>query len=129
MKFDKIIVSDNAFKSSDPYDLVYSNITVVNLLRSEGVEEKLIHPDSLTSYYLDYYLAQNNNGGFAQFVFNSKWNEQVNSRIENGLKQIGAEKHLTFFKTQTEKVNRLPKREFTSFFKNKYADETPQEIN
>ena len=45
MKFKNIIVSDKSNNSLDLYDIVYSNITVINLLREEGVEDSLIHPD------------------------------------------------------------------------------------
>ncbi len=82
MKLDKIIVSDNSFKSNEPYDIINSNITVINLLREEGVDDENINEDSLTSYYLDYYLAQYNNGNFSQFVWNTKWLPILNEIIK-----------------------------------------------
>lgn len=120
MKFKNIIVSDKSYKSPDFYDIVYSNITVVNLLREEGVEDDLIHPDSLISYYIDYYLAQNNNGGFSQFVYNSGWNEALNAIIELGLESIGAVEHLKFFRTQKQVVESLSQEELNSFFESDY---------
>lgn len=50
MKLDKIIVSEGTFNSSEPHDVINSNITVVNLLREEGIEDENIHEDALTSY-------------------------------------------------------------------------------
>jgi hypothetical protein len=73
MKLNKIIVSENSFNSNDPYDIINSNITVVNLLREEGIDDENINEDSLTSYYLDYYSAQYKNGNFSQFVWNTQW--------------------------------------------------------
>jgi hypothetical protein len=64
MKLDKIIVSDTSHGSSDPYDLIRSNISVINLLGEEGVEEDQIHEDSIISYYVDYYFWQYKNGNF-----------------------------------------------------------------
>ncbi len=43
MKLDKIIVSDTSHQSNDPYDLIRSNISVVNLLGEEGIDEENIH--------------------------------------------------------------------------------------
>jgi len=36
MKQEKIIISKNSLESSEPSDIVYSNVTVVNLLLAEG---------------------------------------------------------------------------------------------
>ncbi len=71
MKTDKIIVSEASYKSSDPYDIIRSNISVVSLLDEEGIEEENMHEDSITSYYVDYYISQYKNGNFSQFVWNS----------------------------------------------------------
>lgn len=46
MKQDKIIVSETSHNSSDPYDLILSNISVVNLLNEEGIDE-----DEIASIY------------------------------------------------------------------------------
>jgi hypothetical protein len=42
------------------------------------------------SYYLDYYTSQYTEGNFAQFVYNSHWNEELNELIEEGLTLLGA---------------------------------------
>ena len=123
MKLEKIILSENSFKSSEPYDIINSNITVVNLLREEGVEDENINEDSLTSYYLDYYLAQCNNGNFSQFVWNTKWSPKLNDIIKKGLKQIGANKHLDLFNLQCFKVDNLTKEELDSFLQGQYFGE------
>lgn len=54
-KLDKIIVSANSYESNDPYKLIDSNISVINLLRDKGIHPKFYHPDSRISYYIDYY--------------------------------------------------------------------------
>lgn len=117
---DKIIVSDNSYKSDDPYRIVDSNITVINLLRDERIDAKFFHPDARISYCVDYFLAQCKNGNFSQFVWNSKWEEELNAEITSGLKKMGAAKHLTFFLEQSEKVNALPQEILQDFFKNDY---------
>ncbi len=124
-KLNKIIVSEKSFNSDEPYDLVYSNVTVVNVLKEEKVGDAGIHEDGLTSYYVDYYLAQYNNGNFPQFVWNTGWNADLNRIIEKGLGQIGAEKHLQLFRTQSEKVEKLPEDELKAFLQSDYFGENP----
>jgi len=125
MKLDKIIASENAFKSDDPYDIINSNITVINLLREEGAKDEIIHEDALGSYYLDYYQAQYTNGNFHQFVWNSGWQEEINKSIQVYLEKIGAHKHLALFIEQRDKVNRLDKEELESFLKEEYFGQNP----
>lgn len=123
MKLDKIIVSEKAFKSKQPYDIVYSNITVVNLLRDEGIEDEYINEDALASYFADYYQDQYKNGGFSQFVWNSRWQPAINESIKKGLEQMSAEQHLALFLLQCQKVEALTKAELEKFLQNDYFDE------
>lgn len=125
MKLDKIIVSENSFKSSEPYDIINSNITVVNLLREEGIEDENMNNDALISYYLDYYVAQYKNGNFSQFVWNTKWLPKLNDTIKMGLEKIGASKHLEIFNLQSSKVENLTKEELNSFLQGEYFGNNP----
>lgn len=120
MKLDKIIVSQNAYYSNESYDIINSNISVINLLREEGIEDININEDALTSYYLDYYESQYNNGNFSQFVWNTGWLPNLNTIIEQGLKKINANKHLQLFTQQSEKVNNLNKETLQTFLDGQY---------
>jgi len=124
-KLDKIIVSEGSYESSDPYKLIESNISVINLLQDERIHPEFYHPDSRISYYLDYYLAQYNNGNFSQFVWNSQWENKLNDEIKRGLKMIGAEKHLKLFTEQSNKVDSLPKTQLQDFLKSEYFGVNP----
>jgi len=84
-----VIVSDQSFASTDPEDIIYSNVELVNALFEELLEEDEIAPDALRSYYVDYYLAQLENGGFSQFVYNSQWSPLTNGFIREGLAAKG----------------------------------------
>ncbi|AZB01637.1 DUF4375 domain-containing protein [Chryseobacterium joostei] len=120
MKQDKIIVSETSHNSSDPYDLILSNISVVNLLNEEGIDEENMHEDAVISYYVDYYLAQYSNGNFSQFVWNSGWSPELNKTIEEGLAKMGAKKHLELFQEQCLKVEQLEEGELEKYFKSQY---------
>ena len=131
MKQKKIIISKNSIKK-ELYDIVYSNVTVVNLLLDEGIKETDIHPDALLSYYCDYYQAQVENGGFSQYVYNSKWKDIVNERVANGLEKMGAVKHLAFFNKRKKAVEQIPKEKIDAFLANEYfgkKNETRDQLN
>ncbi|MFZ4931072.1 DMP19 family protein [Chryseobacterium sp. Mn2064] len=120
MKPDKIIVSDTSYKNDDAYEVIASNISVVNLLNEEGIAEEDMHEDAVMSYYVDYYVAQYKNGNFSQFVWNSGWSEELNQMIEESLKKIGAEKHLELFQDQCSKVKQLNDEQLEMFLEGEY---------
>lgn len=125
MEFGRIIVSETAFNSENLQDVIHSNISVINLMREEGVSDDLIHEDALTSYYLDYYYSQYVTGNFAQFVHQSGWNAELNELIEEGLALIGAEKHLEFFQQQSKKVRLMSSVKLNKFLKGKLEGVNP----
>ncbi|MCV3738141.1 DMP19 family protein [Rhizobium sp. TRM96647] len=90
---DVVMVSTEAFDSSDPYDILESNISVVNDLFTEHLAPEEISRCALMSYYVDFYIAQVNNGGFLQFGFNSDWSDEVIEFVRQGLRDMGAVRH------------------------------------
>lgn len=125
MEFGRIIVSETAFTSENDQDIINSNISVINLMREEGVNDDLIHEDAIMSYYLDYYVSQYTEGNFAQFVYNSRWDKELNELIEEGLALIGAEKHLEFFQQQCKKVSLFSSVKLNKFLKGKLEGVNP----
>ncbi|MFT5251992.1 MAG: hypothetical protein ACI87N_000994 [Flavobacteriales bacterium] len=125
MEFGKIIISETAAASENPQDIINSNISVINLMREEKIDDDLIHEDSLMSYYLDYYTSQYTEGNFAQFVYNSGWNKELNELIEEGLQLLGAEKHLVLFQEQCKKVSLMSSVKRDKFFKSKLEGVNP----
>jgi hypothetical protein len=125
MEFGSIIISETAVNSENPQDVINSNISVINLVR-EKIDDDLIHEDALMSYYLDYYTSQYTEGNFAQFVYNSHWNEELNELIEEGLTLLGAVKHLELFQQQCKsQIDEFGK---TRFFKSKFEGVNPIRI-
>ena len=125
MEFGRIIISETAASSENPQDVINSNISVINLMREEKINDDLIHEDGLMSYYLDYYTSQYTEGNFAQFVYNSGWNSELNELIEEGLALIGAEKHLELFLQQSKKVKLMSSVKREKFFKAKLEGVNP----
>ena len=119
MEFGKIIISETAANSENPQDVVNSNISVINLMREEKIDDDLIHEDALMSYYLDFYASKYAEGNFSQFVHDSGWNKELNELIEEGLALIGAEKHLELFKEQSRKLRLQSNIKLGKFLKEK----------
>jgi hypothetical protein len=115
-----VIVSDQSFASTDPYDIISSNIELVNALFGEHLRADEIAPDALRSYYVDYYLAQVNNGGFSQFVYNSRWSLLMNGFIREGLAAMKAVEHLALFNDSAALVDRLGADRLQAFFESEY---------
>ncbi|UFH36349.1 DMP19 family protein [Flavobacterium acetivorans] len=125
MEFGRIIISETAANSENPQDVINSNISVINLMREEKIDDDLIHEDALMSYYLDYYTSQYTEGNFAQFVYNSGWNKELNELIEEGLALLGAEKHLELFQQNAKKVRLMSSVKLGKFLKGKLEGINP----
>ena len=125
MEFGSILISENAANSENPLDIINSNISIVNLMREEKIDDENIHEDALMSYYLDYYASQCREGNFAQFVYNSGWNKELNELIEEGLQILGAEKHLALFQEQSKKVRLMSSVKLAKFLKGKLEGVNP----
>jgi hypothetical protein len=121
-----VIVSDQSVASADPYDIVYSNIEFVNALFGEHLKADEIAPDALRSYYVDYYLAQVNNGGFSQFVYNSHWSALMNGFIRDGLVAMKAVGHLALFNESAALVDRLGADGLQAFLESEYFDDNAE---
>ncbi|PWB28447.1 hypothetical protein [Flavobacterium sp. HTF] len=125
MEFGRIIISETAANSGNPQDVINSNISVINLMREEKIDDDLIHEDALMSYYLDYYTSKYTEGNFARFVYDSGWNKELNELIEEGLAFIGAEKHLALFQEQNRKLRLQSTIKLGKFLKAKFEGPNP----
>jgi len=105
MEFGRIIISETAFNSENLQDVIHSNISVINLMREEGVNDDLIHEDAIMSYYLDYYASQYTEGNFAQFVHNSGWDKELFQQQSKKVKLMSSVKLNKFLKGKLEGVN------------------------
>lgn len=110
-----VVVSAESMNSDDIRATIESNIDFVNSLFEELLNLSEISHDAILSYYVDYYLAQMNNGGFAQFVHNTRWKPEVIALVKEGLQQIGATQHTDLF-AKGEALVTAGKTKLASFF-------------
>jgi hypothetical protein len=121
-----VVVSNDSVESDDPYDIVYSNITFLNALLEEHFRHDELSRDAMRSYYVDYYLAQVNNGGFSQFVYNSRWDENTIRFVREGLEEIGATKHWKLFHESASIIDRIGPDGMERFFESEYFGENKE---
>ncbi|WP_372393088.1 DUF4375 domain-containing protein [Xanthomonas sp. NCPPB 3582] len=122
MKSDTIIVSRVSLDASDPYELIQSNIDVVNALIGNYMREDEISENALCSYYVDFYLAQVNNGGFAQFLLNSNHNSKVMQFVARGLEAMGAPRHAALYAENHADFMRLGEQDLEIFMQDPYGE-------
>lgn len=104
---ESIVVRREALGSDEPYELVESNAEFVDALRGDYVRDDEQFPDALRSYAVDAYLGQVLNGGFSQFVYNTGWASETKRLVNEGLRAMGAERHIEFFGKAATRVDEL----------------------
>lgn len=112
-----IVINRESVYSDDPdYDIVEANIDFINGLFHEYYEIDEVSQGALRSYYVDYYLVQMLNGGFAQFVRNSGWTDATVRLVREGLVAIGATSQLELFEEGVALVESLGEQRLNNFF-------------
>ncbi len=122
---DAIVVLKASVTHDDPGEIVGSNVWFVNALFKEYLTADEIAPDALRSYYVDYYLAQMNNGGFSQFVYNSRWNPLVVQLVREGMRAMGAKRHLQVFERGAKLVEEIGPDRLRAYLASAYFGENP----
>ncbi|WP_320820926.1 hypothetical protein [Thalassolituus sp.] len=120
---DAIVVLDEDFRSNTLWKITASNIDVVNSMMHYRVPIKNISKYALYSYYVDYYLAQASNGGFSQFVYNTRWNLNIVNCVRLGLTEMQASANLDVFERGAALFEKMDYRDVDRFFYGKYYDE------
>ncbi len=121
-----IIVTKQSLESDDSYDVIMSNIDSLNTLFEAMVEYNEVSTDALYSYFVDYYLAQVNNGGFSQFVYNTGWDAFMVKHVREGLKAMDAKQHSALFEQSADLIEQFSQEQFTQFLEGEYFGENEQ---
>ena len=122
---DAIVVSNVSFAADDPQRIVVSNAAFVDALFAEHLTADEIGQDALRGYFVQYYLAQMENGGFAQFVYNSDWDSNVVAKVRDGLRAIGARMHQAVFLEGIATVRQLGRDGLQEFLSRDYWGDNP----
>ncbi len=87
-------------------EVVDANVHVVNAMYGSLLDAGEIAPVALRSYYVDFYVTQSLEGGFAQYVFTAD-RAEVDPLIREGLESMGATAHLELFNRTVEVFDAL----------------------
>jgi len=124
----KIVVSQEAMQSEDNYDVIFSNISFVNLIREESEDEnvdEMIPQDAFLSYYVDYYLSQYENGNFSQFVYNTGADLELIDWIIEGLEKMGSTEHLALLQKRLQVLEGMDEVVLEAFIESDYFGTNP----
>ena len=94
-QFPVVLTTEDA--AADNEDVVGGNVSVVNEMYLALLNADEIAPNALRSYFVDFYLAQALDGGFAQYVFMTPDREELDAYIREGFEAMGAKAHLELF--------------------------------
>jgi len=121
-----IIISKQSLESNDSYDVIMSNIDNLNTLFDELVEYSEVSVEALYSYFVDYYLAQVNNGGFSQFVYNTGWDAFMVKHVREGLNAMNAKQHANLFEKSANLIDQFTVEQLEQFLEGQYFGENEQ---
>ncbi|MGA7203479.1 MAG: hypothetical protein WBX27_02490 [Specibacter sp.] len=87
--------------------IVDANVTVVNAMYQALLNAEEIAPNALRSYFVDFYLTQALDGGFAQYVLMTPDRDELDKYIRDGFEGMGATLHLELFNRTVEHFDAL----------------------
>jgi hypothetical protein len=102
------VVLTKASTDAGSEEVIDANVHVVNAMYGSLLDAGEIAPAALGSYYVDFYVTQSLEGGFAQYVFTAD-RDEVDPLIREGLSGMGATAHLELFNRTAAAFDALSK--------------------
>jgi hypothetical protein len=100
-----IIVSDSSIQSTDASLVVQSNVRVTNEFLRNFLRPEELCAEALKSYYVNLYAFHMNNGGFAEFVYQTGWDKLTVKLLVDGLEDMGTEAHIQLLAKCAERLS------------------------
>lgn len=91
------VVLTTAGAAGNNEDVVGDNVSVVNAMHRSLLGTEEIAANALRSYFVDFYITQALDGGFAQYAFMAPDREELDRWVREGLAAMGAVEHLDLF--------------------------------
>ncbi|CAM3302047.1 hypothetical protein PSET11_00938 [Arthrobacter ulcerisalmonis] len=96
-----VVLTSSSIEAGDE-ETVEANVSIVDAMHQALLRTEEISPVAVRSYYVDFYLAQVLEGGFAQYVFMTLDRDDTDTLIREGLVGMGATAHLDLFNRTAE---------------------------
>lgn len=91
-----VVLTSTGIDGTDE-EVVESNVSVVDAMHTALLRTEEMSPVAIRSYYVDFYLTQALEGGFAQYVFMTLDRGRTDAMIREGMAGMGATAHLDLF--------------------------------
>ncbi|MEW9873261.1 hypothetical protein [Arthrobacter sp. HS15c] len=91
-----VVLTTGSIEATDE-EVVDANVLVVDAMHRELLQTDEMSPVAIRSYYVDFYLTQSLEGGFAQYVFTSLDRDETDTLVRDGMASMGATAHLDLF--------------------------------
>lgn len=108
-----VLTTEGAAASNE--DVVGDNVSAVNAMYQALLNAEEIAPNALRSYFVDFYLTQMLEGGFAQYVFMTPDRDELDNYIREGLEGMGAREHLALFERTIEHYDSLSETDMQAY--------------
>lgn len=99
-----IIVSDSSIESKDANLIVQSNVRVTDEFLRNFLRPEELCLEALKSYFVNLYAFYMNNGGFAEFVYRTGWDQLTIRCLVDGLESMGVEAHIQLLAKCAERL-------------------------
>lgn len=101
-----VVLTSSSIDGTDE-EVVESNVSVVDAMHTALLRTEEMSPAAIRSYYVDFYLTQALEGGFAQYVFTAVDRSETDTLIREGMAGMGAAAHLDLFNRAVEAFDDL----------------------
>ncbi len=101
-----VILTSSSIEASDE-EAVEANVGVVDAMHTALLHTDEMSPVAVRSYYVDFYLTQALEGGFAQYAFVAVDRAETDTFVREGMAGMGATAHLELFNRAVEAYDHL----------------------
>lgn len=101
-----VVLTSSSIEASDE-ETVQANVSVVDAMHTALLHTDEMSPAAVQSYYVDFYLTQALEGGFAQYAFLALDRAETDTLIREGMAGMGATAHLELFNRAVESYDAL----------------------
>ncbi|TLM83285.1 hypothetical protein FDW83_09945 [Pseudarthrobacter sp. NamE2] len=122
-----VILTSSSIEASDE-EAVEANVSVVDAMHIALLRTGEMSPVAVRSYYVDFYLSQALEGGFAQYAFMSADRAETDTLVREGMAGMGATAHLDLFNRAVEAYDHLSEEEEEYYLDGLDAEETPDGV-
>jgi hypothetical protein len=124
-----VVLTSSSIEASDE-EVVEANVGVVDAMHTALLHPGEMAPVAVRSYYVDFYLTESLEGGFAQYAFMAVDRSETDTLIREGMAGMGATAHLDLFNRAVEAYDSLSEEDARHYLDGglDHGEETPDAV-